>query len=512
VDLLQLLEKVDVLEVHGTRAREIEGICFDSRRCESDFLFVAVAGMKSDGHLFVPEAVRRGAKAIVYEKEIARHASYTSIRVRDSRRALGVLGKNFFENPSGALGLIGVTGTNGKTTVTYLLESILREAGCEPGVIGTVNYRWGETVLAASHTTPESFELQRLLAGIRDAGVTHVVMEVSSHALELRRVEDCEFDLGIFMNLTRDHLDFHGTMEDYFASKKRFFTDLLAGEKNGRRQGRIINVDDPWGRRLAEELRPATGIVTFGIDSIAFIQAKEVQLGLGEIRAEIETPAGAFPIRAPLSGRFNLSNILAATAAAFHLGIPLSAIQRGIEIARPVPGRLEKISETGEPAVFVDYAHSEDALKRVLQNLAQFRKSRIITVFGCGGDRDRGKRPLMGRAAAQESDLVIITSDNPRTEEPLAIISAIEGGIDASVMKKITPEEIRTAGAGKTYTVVADRRQAIGLAIDLANPEDIVLIAGKGHEDYQIIGTQTVPFDDRTVGREALDRKRGSAR
>jgi UDP-N-acetylmuramoyl-L-alanyl-D-glutamate--2,6-diaminopimelate ligase len=511
VDLLELLEKVDVLEVHGTRAREIEGICFDSRRCEADFLFVAVAGLKSDGHLFVPEAVRRGAKAIVYEKEIARHASYTSIRVRDSRRALGVLGKNFFGNPSGALGLVGVTGTNGKTTVTYLLESILREAGHEPGVIGTVNYRWGQTVLAASHTTPESFELQRLLAGIREAGVSHVVMEVSSHALELRRVEDCEFDLGIFMNLTRDHLDFHGTMEDYYASKKRFFTDLLAGEKNGRRQGRIINIDDPWGRRLAEELG-AKGLTTFGIDSIAFVQAKEADLSLGEIRAEIETPAGAFPLRAPLSGRFNLYNILAATAAAFHLGIPLSAIQRGIECAKPVPGRLEKISESGEPAVFVDYAHSEDALKRVLQNLARFRQGRIITVFGCGGDRDRGKRPLMGRAAAEESDLVIVTSDNPRTEEPLAIIGAIEGGIDASVMKKISPEEIRAAGAGKIYTVVADRREAIGLAIGLASPEDIVLIAGKGHEDYQIIGTKTFPFDDRTVGREALDRLRGSAR
>jgi UDP-N-acetylmuramoyl-L-alanyl-D-glutamate--2,6-diaminopimelate ligase len=511
VDLLELLEKVDVLEVHGTRAREIEGICFDSRRCEADFLFVAVAGMKFDGHLFVPEAVRRGAKTIVYEKEIARHASYTSIRVRDSRRALGVLGKNFFENPSGALGLVGVTGTNGKTTVTYLLESILREAGYEPGVIGTVNYRWGTKVLPASHTTPESFELQRLLAEIRSAGITHVVMEVSSHALELRRVEDCEFDLGIFMNLTQDHLDFHGTMEDYYASKKRFFTDLLAGEKNGRRQGRIINIDDPWGRRLAEELG-AKGLVTFGIDSIAFVQAKEAELSLGEIRAEIETPAGAFPLRAPLSGRFNLYNILAATAAAFHLGVPLSAIQRGIECAKPVPGRLEKISESGEPAVFVDYAHSEDALKRVLQNLARFRKGRIITVFGCGGDRDRGKRPLMGRAAAEESDLVIVTSDNPRTEEPLAIIGAIEGGIDSNVMKKISPEGLRAAGAGKTYTVVDDRREAIGLAVGLASPDDIVLIAGKGHEDYQIIGTKTLPFDDRTVGREALDRLRGHAR
>jgi UDP-N-acetylmuramoyl-L-alanyl-D-glutamate--2,6-diaminopimelate ligase len=512
VDLLQLLEKVDVLEVHGTRAREIEGICFDSRRCEADFLFVAIAGLKSDGHLFVPEAVRRGAKAIVYEKEIARHASYTSIRVRDSRRALGVLGKNFFDNPSGALGLIGVTGTNGKTTVTYLLESILREAGHEPGVIGTINYHWGTTVLPASHTTPESFELQRLLAGIRNAGVTHVVMEVSSHALELRRVEDCEFDLGIFMNLTRDHLDFHGTMEDYFASKKRFFTDLLAGEKNGRRQGRIINIDDPWGRKLAEELRPATGLVTFGIDAIAFVQAKEVELSLGEIRAEIETPAGAFPLRAPLIGRFNLYNILAATAAAFHLGIPLSAIQRGIEIAKPVPGRLEKISESGEPAVFVDYAHSEDALRRVLQNLARFREGRIITVFGCGGDRDRGKRPLMGRAAAEQSDLVIVTSDNPRSEDPLAIIGAIEGGIDTSLMKKLSPEEFRSADAGKFYTVVANRREAIDLAIDLASPADIVLIAGKGHEDYQILGAKTIQFDDRTVGREALDRLRGSER
>jgi len=512
VDLLDLLEHVDILEVHGTRAREIAGICFDSRRCEADYLFVAVAGMKFDGHLFVPEAVRRGAKAIVYEKEIARHASYTSIRVRDSRRAMGVLGKNFFENPSGRLSLIGVTGTNGKTTVTYLLESILREAGHEPGVIGTINYHWGATQLPASRTTPESFELQRLLAEMHRAGVTHVVMEVSSHALELRRVEDCEFDLGIFMNLTQDHLDFHGTMEDYYASKKRFFTDLLEGEKHGRKQGRIINVDDPWGRRLAEELTPAMGLVTFGIDSIAFIQAKETEFSLGEIRTEIETPAGAFPLRAPLIGKFNLYNILAATAAAFHLGIPLSAVQRGIEGAKPVPGRLEMISESGEPAVFVDYAHSEDALRRVLQNLVCFRKGRIITVFGCGGDRDRGKRPLMGRAAAELSDLVIVTSDNPRSEEPLAIIGAIESGIDPDLMKKLSAAEFRTAGAGKYYTVVADRREAIGLAIDLATPDDIVLIAGKGHEDYQILGAKTIHFDDRTVGREALDRVRGSSR
>ncbi len=511
MDLLQLLENIDVVEVHGTRARDITDICFDSRRCAADSLFVAIAGMKFDGHLFVPEAVRQGAKAILYDREIARHASYTAIRVRDSRRALGVLGKNFFENPSGRLGLIGVTGTNGKTTVTYLLESILREAGHEPGILGTVNYRWGTTVLPASHTTPESFELQRLLAKIRDAGVTHVVMEVSSHALELRRVEDCEFDLGIFMNLSQDHLDFHGTMEDYFAAKRRFFTDLLAGEKNGRRKGRIINLDDPWGRRLADELRPAD-IVTFGIDSIGFIQAKDVRYTISETRAEIETPAGGFALRAPLIGKFNLCNILAATGAAFHMGIPLSAIQRGIENVKPVPGRLEKISEAGEPAVFVDYAHSEDALRRVLQNLALFRKGRLITVFGCGGDRDRGKRPLMGRAATNESDLVIVTSDNPRSERPLAIIGEIEDGIDASVMKKVTPEMFHAADPGKQYTVVPDRREAIGLAISLTGPEDIVLIAGKGHEDYQILEKETIPFDDRTVGREALDKLRGTSR
>jgi UDP-N-acetylmuramoyl-L-alanyl-D-glutamate--2,6-diaminopimelate ligase len=509
VDLLTLLENVDILEVHGTRAREIADICYDSRRCGADTLFVAVAGLKFDGHFFVPEAIRRGATAVVYDREIARHASYTAIRVRDSRRALGVLGKNFFENPSGGLGLIGVTGTNGKTTVTYLLESILREAGHEPGVIGTVNYRWGTTVMPASHTTPESFELQRLLARIRDAGVSHVVMEVSSHALELKRVEDCEFDLGVFMNLTRDHLDFHGTMEEYFAAKKRFFTDLLAGEKNGRRKGRIINLDDPWGRRLADELRPAE-IVTFGIDSIGFIQARDVTYSLRDIHAEIETPAGSFALRAPLVGKFNLYNILAATGASLHLGIPLSAVQRGIENAKPVPGRLEKISEAGEPAVFVDYAHSEDALRRVLQNLARFREGRLITVFGCGGDRDRGKRPLMGRAAADESDLAVVTSDNPRSENPLAIIGEIEGGMGA--MEKVGPDALGAAGPGKRYTVIPDRREAIGLAVGLAAPEDIVLIAGKGHEDYQIIGNETVSFDDRTAGREALDGRRERSR
>jgi UDP-N-acetylmuramoyl-L-alanyl-D-glutamate--2,6-diaminopimelate ligase len=281
-------------------------------------------------------------------------------------------------------------------------------------------------------------------------------------------------------------------MEDYFASKKRFFTDLLAGEKNGRMQGRIINVDDPWGRRLAEELRPATGLVTLGIDSIAFIQAKEVELGIGEIRAEIETPAGAFPLRAPLSGRFNLYNILAATAAAFHLGIPLSAIQRGIEIAKPVPGRLEKISETGEPAVFVDYAHSEDALKRVLQNLALFRRGRIVTVFGCGGDRDRGKRPLMGRAAASESDLVIVTSDNPRSEPPERIIAEIVAGAEA------------VPGSRARLVIEPDRARAIRTAIGLARTGDLVLIAGKGHETYQLFAGRRIEFDDRAQARTVL--------
>jgi UDP-N-acetylmuramoyl-L-alanyl-D-glutamate--2,6-diaminopimelate ligase len=338
-----------------------------------------------------------------------------------------------------------------------------------------------------------------MLREMVDAGVTHVVMEVSSHAIDLKRIYGCEYDLGVFTNLSREHLDYHRTMEEYFLVKKRFFEDVICGRPA------VVNVDDPWGARLHGEVpSPA---VTFGVDGPRDVSAVDVVLSIEGIDARIRGIGGEFTISSPLAGRFNLSNILAATAAALSLGIPQGHVRSGIGALDVVPGRLERVSKPGEPMVFVDYAHTGDAMEKVLETLSEFRKRRIITVFGCGGDRDRTKRPGMGRIAAALSDLVIITSDNPRTEDPLGIIDKIEGGIGTGSPRYV-PEDITGGFMGKGYTIVADRREAIGLAVSVADDSDIVLVAGKGHEDYQIVGGQRFPFDDRVVVREALSTRR----
>jgi UDP-N-acetylmuramoyl-L-alanyl-D-glutamate--2,6-diaminopimelate ligase len=332
-------------------------------------------------------------------------------------------------------------------------------------------------------------------------------MEVSSHALDQKRVDDCEFDAGIFTNLSQDHLDYHQTLEAYFQAKRRFFSEVLSREIKGRRQGMIINGDDPFGRRILREMSPSQ-VFSFGLEGSCDIGAAGFSFSLEGIDAEIRTPRGTFPVKTPLVGRYNLYNILAAAAAAHSLGIESRAVQVGLSNLGTIPGRLEKVSVTGEPAVFVDYAHTEDALKKVIENLLPFKKARLITVFGCGGDRDRGKRPLMGKAVVTRSDLSILTSDNPRTEDPLSILRQIEGGVESEGVKKYSVEDIRKSFDGKGYVVMPDRREAIREAIKLAGPEDIVLVAGKGHETYQIIGTEKFPFDDREECREALKASR----
>lgn len=480
---------------------DVTGVCYDSRACGPGSLFVAVPGLKTDGHRFAAQAVDRGASFVVSERELSLPPHVTEIRVENARRALGRISANFFGNPSGDLHLVGVTGTSGKTTVTYLLESILRSSGRETAVIGTVNYRFPGRVLPAPNTTPESTDLQRLIREAVDGGITHMVMEVSSHALDLYRVDDCLFAAGVFTNLSHDHLDYHRTMEDYFRAKKRFFDEILTGE----RESRIVNGDDPWGRRLMRELREP--VTVFGTSPDAEIAPLSWNLTLEGIEAVLRTPAGTFPVKSPLIGRFNLYNILAAVAAALALGIGLRDIAGGIGALPAVPGRLEKIGGPGGPSVFVDYAHKEDALRKVLETLETFRKGRIITVFGCGGDRDRTKRPLMGRAVAEKSDLSIITSDNPRTEDPLAIIAEIEEGLRVAAPRKYGTEHFEETFNGKGYVVLPDRREAIGRAVAMAGERDIVLIAGKGHEDYQVIGTEKRPFDDRLVAGEALGRR-----
>jgi UDP-N-acetylmuramoyl-L-alanyl-D-glutamate--2,6-diaminopimelate ligase len=499
MELSGLLDGVDILDVSGSIAGDVSGLCYDSRKCEEGSLFVAISGARFDGHDFIYDAVEKGARCVVYDKGgIPDLPSTVCIRVGESRTALARLGKNFYGNPSHNICLIGVTGTNGKTTVTYLLESILRSAGFPVGVIGTVNYRHGDTVFQASHTTPESVDLQQILREMADTGVTHVVMEVSSHAIDLKRIYGCEYDVGIFTNLSQEHLDYHRTMDEYFLVKKRFFDDLVVGHTA------VVNGDDPWGTRLIREQTP---VVTFGMEGVSDVFPADVVLSIDSIDAKIRGFGGEFSVSSTLVGRFNLSNILAAAATALSLGVSQEDIRSGIEALKAVPGRLERVSGPGDPVVFVDYAHTGDALEKVLETLSEFRKGRIITVFGCGGDRDRTKRPDMGRIAAALSDLTIITSDNPRTEDPLGIIDEIEEGIK-DISDRYFPEEITGGFTGKGYAIIADRRAAINLAISIAEDSDIVLVAGKGHENYQIVGTRRLHFDDRVVVREALSSRR----
>jgi UDP-N-acetylmuramoyl-L-alanyl-D-glutamate--2,6-diaminopimelate ligase len=508
LNLRELLTDIDIIDISCLIDGEVASVCYDSRKCKEGSLFVAVPGFKSDGHDFINSAVAAGAKYIVVEKEMPVPEGITVIEVRDARRALGLLGRNFYRNPSSELCIIGVTGTNGKTTTTFLLESILKSAGARPGVIGTINYRYGNNILPAPNTTPESLDLQRILREMADAGVSHVIMEVSSHALDLGRVDDCQFQAGIFTNLTQDHLDYHKTMEEYFQAKKRLFEMLVKGG-NGAKS--ILNIDDPWVARLQKEMPDS--FLTCAIDHTADFSVFDIQLSVHGIKTQIQTQGESFAIQSPLIGKFNLYNILSAVSTAYALKIPVTAIQDGIKGLKNIPGRMEKVSFAGEPSVFVDYAHTDDALRRALQNIAEFKEKRVITVFGCGGDRDSGKRPLMGKVAVEYSDLTILTSDNPRSENPATIIGQIEQGING-FCRRYSPEELDNGiiSREKGYCIIADRRAAIHTAIALAGSSDIVLIAGKGHENYQIIGNEVLTFDDRVVSREIFHELKAGGR
>ncbi|MGV8057170.1 MAG: UDP-N-acetylmuramoyl-L-alanyl-D-glutamate--2,6-diaminopimelate ligase [Smithellaceae bacterium] len=503
--LRKLLEGIDIISTSGELGGEVSSVCYSADKCQEGSLFVAISGLKHDGHDFIVEAIARGAKYIVHEKDIQLPGSVMSVKVAGSRRALGILAKNYFGNPSANLVLIAVIGTNGKTTITYLLESVLKEAGFKCGVLGTVNYRFNDKTYPAPNTTPESYELQKILRQMADDGVTHVIAEVSSHAIDLKRVDDCDFDLGIFTNLTRDHLDYHGTMENYFQAKKRFFSEVLPQSRKSHHQKMVINNDDQWGQKiLRETLLPA---LSYGIESDCNINATDYELSLSGITARINISGESLSVHSPLIGKFNLYNILAAVSASSILHIPQALIKSGIEKLSCVPGRLESVESDSGLHVFVDYAHTDDALRRVLQNLTVLKKKRIITVFGCGGNRDRGKRPLMGEAAVSYSDLAIVTSDNPRLEDPLAIIREIETGIDQKKIKKVEIDRLKIMKDVHSYTVIPDREKAIEAAISIASAGDIVLIAGKGHEDYQIMGAKKMPFDDRIVAAHALRMK-----
>ncbi len=482
------------------RERQVADISHDSRTVQPGSLFVAVRGFHSDGHRFIAQAISRGAAAVVAEAEDtdASAAGVPQIIVDDSRKALALLAGFFYGYPSRKLSLIGVTGTNGKTTTTYLVKSIIEAAGSVSGLIGTIEYRIGDRRTPAPNTTPESLELQRFLGEAVAAGARYCVMEVSSHALELGRTEGCVFAVAAFTNLTQDHLDFHRTMDAYFQAKLRLFTGL------GREQHAVVNLDDEHAADIVTGTRAM--VITTGMSRRAAVRpAGEIRHGIEGLAFDAETPRGIVSVHSPLVGRHNVYNILTAIGIAIALGMSTRAIEEGICAMKAVPGRLEKV-EAGQPfGVAVDYAHTEDALVRLLDAVGEIVRNRIITVFGCGGDRDRTKRPRMGSAALRGSDIVIVTSDNPRTEHPDGILSEIEAGMSEGV-RVSSPGDLATTSGRTPYLIIPDRRQAISAAISLAQPGDMVVLAGKGHEDYQIVGAAKIHFDDREVAREEIAR------
>ena len=473
--------------------RTVAAITYDSRRVEEGAVFVAVRGQKFDGTRFVAEAVSHGAVLVVASSGRPDDAHVPWLTVTDERVALAELSAAFYGDPSQELTVVGVTGTNGKTTTTYLISAIFDAAGWSCGRIGSVGYRTGVRETVADRTTPEAPEVQSLLRKMVDQGCTACAMEVSSHALGMRRVEGTQFAAAVFSNLTRDHLDYHPDMEHYFATKRRLFEMLRGGAPA------IINVDDPYGEQIAATAdRP----VTYGITAAADVSAVGIDSTLEGSSIEVRTPRGHLRIRTKLPGRLNVYNVLAAVATAVALDVPFRAIEQGVSGLDGVPGRFEIVSTSDDDvSVIVDFAHTDDALRSVLAAVRELCHGRVITVFGCGGNRDAAKRPLMGAVADSLSDLVVVTSDNPRHEEPDAIIAEIRLGIEAPA-DSLQP----------THVGISDRGDAIGHAVDQAKPGDAVVIAGKGHETHQLIGEERRPFNDRLVALTALDRRRARVR
>lgn len=499
--LRELLPLDEVEEAGGNLDQEITGLSYDSRQVRSGQIFFAIAGENFNGHEFIPQALRSGAAAMVVAQKQTWPPGATWIRTKNVRRTMGLWGAHFYGRPSRRMKVVGVTGTNGKTTVAYLVESIFSAAGLEPGVIGTINYRYRGRQLPSHHTTPESLELQSLLAEMETTGARSVVMEVSSHALVQERVRGIDFDIGLFTNLSRDHLDYHGSMEDYFLAKSKLFTDYLRGSAKPKKSA-VIYAEDARGRELLDKASDA-GLDTwsYGVDNQWDIHPLEMQSDVNGLRGRLQFKGRQLDFSSPLIGAANLQNIMGAVGVGGCLDLPDDVIARGIHQLTAVPGRLEKVENDLGVFVLVDYAHTPDALEKVLGAVRPLTQQRVLTVFGCGGDRDRGKRPLMGEIAARLSDLLVLTSDNPRTEDPLRILAEIEDGIKSSGLKRFTGDSPQ---AGRGYWVEKDRRAAIRIGLRAAQRGDVVLIAGKGHEDYQILGTTKIHFDDREVAREEL--------
>ena len=488
MQLKTLLATTPVRQIIGRLDRPVESIAYDSRRVQRNGLFVALRGERFDGHDFIGQAIEKGASVIVAERE-GKNSRATCVAVENTRRALADLAATFYGFPTRKLKLAGVTGTNGKTTTTFLIQHICEKAGLRCGLIGTVRYQIGERILPAARTTPESLDLQDLLAQMANAGCRAAVMEVSSHALAQDRTRGLEWDAAVFTNLTQDHLDFHGTMENYFEAKAGLFSQLAQQEKKTKPFA-VINVDDRYGKQLLGRVDKKISKITYGRGARADFRASNYRMEFGGTSYRLDARGKSYLVRVPVIGRFNVANSLAALAATNALGISIREGVLSLGKSPQVPGRLEMVPAKRQFQTFVDYAHSPDALLNVLKTLRELEPRRLIVVFGCGGDRDREKRPLMAQVVDRNADYAIITSDNPRKEDPEAIISQVENGFRSTHYEKI-----------------ADRTDAIGRAIALAQARDIVLIAGKGHEAYQEFADHTVPFDDIQVARRALENR-----
>lgn len=479
-----LLPALPEAQCRGSIHREIAGLACDSRHVRPGWLFVAIPGNKLDGAAFIEDAVTRGAVAVVAEHALPPMRDAAAIRVPHAREALAQLASVFYGHPATRLRLVGVTGTNGKTTVAYMIRDILESAGQSCGLIGTVEYRLGHRVIPASRTTPDSLTLQSYFSQMVQSGCRAAVMEVSSHALDQGRTWGIDFDAAVFTNLTQDHLDYHKTMESYFEAKQKLFTSLGGGAKTA---VAVVNLDDPYGRRLAVLPGLRASILTYGRSPEAQVRAENIRLSAAGSAFLAVTPWGSAEATLRLLGGYNVSNALSAVAVCGSLGVPLAAILQRLAGLRAVPGRLEQVPCRRGFQVFVDYAHTDDALLNVLQTLREITVGRLLVVFGCGGNRDRTKRPKMGAVAARLADYSVLTSDNPRTEDPLAILEQIRAGLGAA------PHE-----------VVPDRAEAIRRVLAIAGKGDTVLIAGKGHETFQEFDNRVIPFDDREIARELL--------
>ncbi len=485
IKLFKLFEGYNA-EIIGKKEIIARDLCYNSKKCKEGSIFFAIKGENTDGHNFINEAVENGAKAVVIENknlQLSLGKDIVIIKVDDTKDALSYASNIFYEKPSEKLKVIGITGTNGKTTITYLLERIFSNSG----VIGTINYRFGNKIKEASNTTPMAPELQKLMYEMKNEGIENVFIEVSSHGIELKRINYINFDCAVFTNLTHEHLDFHKDMESYFNAKKKLFSEILPFSSKKEKYA-VINIDDKYGVKILEEIYQKINCITYSLkNSKADIYAKSFRLSLKGIEAELSVFKDSIKIKTNLIGEFNLLNILAAVGVAIALKLPLEKVSKELNKEIVIPGRLERPIENKN--YFVDYAHTPDALENVLKCLNKIKgKKRIITVFGCGGDRDKEKRPIMGYVAAKLSDFVIITSDNPRNEDPFLIIEQILTGIEKAIKEGLIKDN--------DFRVIPDRKDAITLALRASKNSDIVLVAGKGHENYQIIGDKKNYFSD----------------